>query len=132
MVSMTIRVSRRRGEWQRRAAVLPPVAVRPVTLTIKLLTAAASLLLSKLLLFHGISEEAVIIRIPTSTATLTLQICQVITTTATPALETGPTEGVSTPRTGVRRVIAAPTVTVVSSSTTAPLIIRTGQRKVMG
>lgn len=135
MVSMAIRVSGRRGVWQRwRSAVWPPVAVRPVALTIEPLTAAASLLLTKLLLFHGFPEEAVIVRIPTSTATITLQICQVITTTAAPALETGPTEGVSTPRTSVRRVITAPMViegTVVSSSTTAPLVIQTGQRKVI-
>lgn len=136
MVSMAIRVSGGRGERQRRrSAVWPPVAVRPVTLTIEPLAAAASLLLAKLLLFHGFPEEAVIVRIATSTATITLQIRQVITTTAAPALETSPTEGVSTSRTSVRRVITAPTViegTVVSSSTTAPLVIRTEQRKVMG
>lgn len=133
---MAIRVSGRRGERQRwRSAVLPPVAVRSVTLTIEALAAAASLLLTKLLLFHGFPEEAVIVCISTSTATITLQIRQVITTTAAPALETSPTEGVSTPRTSVRRVITAPTViegTVVSSPTAAPLIIRTGQGKIMG
>ena len=141
VVVTATRVPRGRAHRKRRGPARCPPPVRAVTLAVQVFPAACPLLLAHLLLLHSLSQQAVIVIIPTapgstSVPPIPLHVHQIIAAAAAfPREVTGGSSLSSSPifrgvvtTPAVIKVAAVATAAAAAAGTGAPVIVRTADK----